>query len=134
MKKIIFVFLLLPFLNFAQQDNTWKLYNNCKVVANGKAGEQSLYEVHKVDVGKLKLKYFPNDGRKLWSNSFIIMDNDRVEILRTNNNKNTLAIDNAILNNQKSIIVYIISKPNDPIMASKIRIRTVPLVLIKQLD
>ncbi len=131
MKKILFFLLFFPFLVNAQNKSTWKLFNGCKKLLEGNAGEQKIYEIKKENISSLKIKYYPKADRKNWNNTFIIMDTNRLEIIRVPANKNKLLIDKEMISNNSSIIVYIISKPTDPILASKIRVGTIPLVMIK---
>ncbi len=134
MKKIFFFLLFFPFVLSAQSNSTWKLYNGCKKVLEGNAGEQKNYELKKDKISNLSIKYFPKTDRKSWNNTFIIMDTNRLEIIRKPAKNNKLVIEKEFLKNNTSFIVYIVSKPNDPILASKIRVGTIPLVMIKTID
>ena len=134
MKKIFFFLLFFPFLVNAQNKSTWKLFNGCKKLLEGNAGEQKIYEIKKENISNLKIKYYPKADRKNWNNTFIIMDTNRLEIIRVPANKNKLLIDKEMISNNSSIIVYIISKPTDPILASKIRVGTIPLVMLKTIE
>jgi hypothetical protein len=134
MKKIFFFLLFFPFLINAQNTSTWKLYNGCKKLLEGSAGEQKEIEIKKEKISKLTVKYFPKADRKNWNTTFIIMDTIRQEISRVPAKNNKMIIDKEIMSNYNSMIVYIVSKPNDPILASKIRVGTVPLFMIKTVE
>ncbi len=134
MNKVIYFFLLFPFVIQAQNQNTWKLYNGCKKVMEGNAGEQKIYEQKKENISDLKIKFFPKSDRKKWNNTFIIMDTNRLEIVRKPAPDNKVIIQKELMNANTSFIIYIVSKPADPILASKIRVGTIPLVMIKTKD
>ena len=134
MKKIFFFLLFFPFVLSAQNNSTWKLFNGCNKVLEGNAGEQKIYELKKDKISNLSIKYFPKTDRKSWNNTFIIMDTNRLEIIRKSAKNNKLIIEKELLFNNTSFIVYIVSKPNDPLLASRIRIGTIPLVMIKIID
>lgn len=100
----------------------------------GNAGEQKIYEIKNNNISNLKIKYYPKTDRKNWNNTFIIMDTNRLEIVRVPAKNNTIVILKEMVSKNASLIVYIISKPTDPILASKIRVGTIPLVMIKTND
>lgn len=134
MKNLCFFLLFFPFVINAQNNSTWKLYNGCKKVLEGNAGEQKIYEIKNNNISNLKIKYYPKTDRKNWNNTFIIMDTNRLEIVRVPAKNNTIVILKEMVSKNASLIVYIISKPTDPILASKIRVGTIPLVMIKTND
>ncbi len=134
MKNLCFFLLFFPFVINAQNKSTWKLYNGCKKVLEGNAGEQKTYEIKKENITSFKIKYYPKTDRKNWNNTFIIMDTNRLEIVRKPAPNNKVVIEKELMNSNTSFVIYIVSKPTDPILASKIRVGTVPLVLIKTKD
>jgi hypothetical protein len=137
MKKIIILLLLLSNIASAQHRKTsWKLYLGKKVAMKGVAGSPKEYTFSNVKGTVLKLKCYPNISLKNWINTLIIMDTNRVEIIRKiiTVKDNSVVIKNEYLDSHKKITAYIYSVPSDPKLAAKIRVGTNPLVTIKLLN
>ncbi len=135
MKRILFILLLLPLLSEAQNNNTWQLLTGRKILLKGNIGEQKSYKVLPKDIAKLKIRVnnVSHDNMTM-ENTFIIMDENRKEIFRKELKKNeaNLQFSKTGLGKttfSKSVIVYLLSIPTDPSIASKIRVR--PMALVK---
>ena len=134
MKRILFILLLLPLLSVAQNNNTWQLLTGRKILLKGNIGEQKSYKVLPKDIAKLKIRVNNvNHDNMTMENTFIIMDENRKEIIRKALKKNEtgLQFNKTGLSNTtfvKPVIVYLLSIPTDPSIASKIRVRPMELV------
>ena len=132
---MLIILLLLPFLSEAQNNNTWQLLKGRKILLKGNIGEQKSYEVLPKDIAKLKIRVNNiTDVNTAMENTFIIMDENRKEIFRKSLKKDetSLQFTKTGLGNttfSKPVIVYLLSIPTDPSIASKIRVR--PMALVK---
>ncbi len=136
MKKIVLFLFLFPKFLFAQSYNKWKLFQGENLVKEGISGSLKVYIAPKKNNKNYTVVYYPAAQRRSWTNTLILMDTNRIEIVRkvTTKKNKSFVIDKKYLDEYKKIIVYITSQPTDPKLAAKVRVGTVPLVAIKLLN
>lgn len=133
MKKILFILFLIPLLTTAQTSNTWKLFSAKKIVLQGNADQVKEYEISAKNLNKLKLTYFADSATKTWNKSIVIMDAKRREVFRKDLKYNENSFFFGKEKNigkifSKPLTVYVLSIPADKNIASKIKVRPVPLL------
>lgn len=140
MKKIILLsFLLLPFLFATAQDDTWKVkLNNKTIVATSqideKANTRKLTASAWKKNGNLEVSYKGGELTDGWVRTFYFTDEaDREVIVKDNTSKVKIKLKQLrkAFAGKKRIDIYTISRPTDPEVAMRVRLRRVHLCTLE---
>lgn len=143
MKKLFLLLSLIWIYLFSQaqpqtmQAESWKIkWNKKTILETGKDNETiNTKKFKKADLNKnyfLEIAYKEDDAKKEkeWIRSFLLFDENDVELLRRDSTRKTKisAVElKKLFGNKKKIRIYTISIPSDPNMAARVRVRRVHL-------